>query len=103
MTELWGDVPYLDFVPQTPVEALLPRTSKAKIVEKMMNDLQNAADMLPTTWSGVDKGRITKGAALGLRARMALYNSQSRGLGDVYKRQHQRCRIRIESPNGIIQ
>lgn len=76
MTELWGDVPYLDFVPQTPVEALLPRTSKAKIVEKMMNDLQNAADMLPTTWSGVDKGRITKGAALGLRARMALYNSQ---------------------------
>ena len=76
LTELWGDVPYLDFVPQTPSEALLPRTKKSVIVDTMLDDLQKSADYLPVVWTGADNGRITKGTALGLKARIALYNSR---------------------------
>lgn len=78
LTELWGDVPYIDFVAQSPDEALLPRTAKSIVYDQMIEDLTYAASVLPEVWTGDDKGRITKGTALGLKARIALYNSQWR-------------------------
>lgn len=76
LTELWGDVPYIDFVAKTSQDALLPRTAKSTICDKMFEDLTYAASVLPVKWTGDDLGRITKGAALGLKARVALYNSR---------------------------
>lgn len=74
LTEFFGDVPYIDFVAASPKDGLLPRTPKSTIADKMLEDLQTASLSLPLTWS--DRGRITKGTALGLRARIAQYNGK---------------------------
>ncbi|MCK9410813.1 MAG: RagB/SusD family nutrient uptake outer membrane protein [Prolixibacteraceae bacterium] len=74
LIELYGDVPYIDFVATSPEEALLPRMQKQLIVVKLLADLQIAADALPNKWADAEKGRVTKGSALALRARIALYN-----------------------------
>lgn len=76
LTELFGDVPFIDAVIKGPSEALLPRVSKTEIVDQIMDDLQTASASLPNTWSSSDYGKITKGVALGLRARIALYNKR---------------------------
>lgn len=74
LTEFFGDVPYIDFIASSPKDGLLPRTDKSTIADSMLADLQTASLSLPLTWS--DRGRITKGTALGLRARIALYNGK---------------------------
>ena len=76
LTELFGDVPYIDAPIKNPADALLSRTPKSEIVDKMMADLQTASEFLPNTVSAANFGRITKGVALGLRARIALYNKR---------------------------
>lgn len=76
LTELFGDVPLLLEPTTSTEEALIPRTSKSEIVDQILSDLQVASDKLPEKWSGSDNGRITKGTALALRARIALYNSR---------------------------
>ncbi len=76
LTELFGDVPYIDVPIKDPAAALLPRVPKAEIVDKIMADLQTASGFLPDTWPAADYGKITKGVALGLRARIALYNKK---------------------------
>lgn len=73
LTEFFGDVPYIDKVVTKPEDGLLPRTPKSEIASKLLADLQTAANNLPPTWP--EKGRITKAVALGLRARIALYNN----------------------------
>ena len=74
LTEFFGDVPYIDFIASSPKEGILQRTAKSTIADSMIADLQTASLSLPLTWS--DRGRITKGTALGLRARIALYNGR---------------------------
>jgi starch-binding outer membrane protein, SusD/RagB family len=76
LTEMFGDVPYIDVPIKDPAAALLPRVPKAEIVDKIMADLQTASGFLPDTWPANDYGKITKGVALGLRARIALYNKK---------------------------
>jgi hypothetical protein len=49
------------------------RTPRAEVVDFVLNELEEAAQSLPATYSGADLGRITKGAALGWKARVALY------------------------------
>jgi hypothetical protein len=73
LTEFFGDVPYINFVASSPTEGMLPRTAKSVIADSMLADLQTASLSLPLTSV---KGRITKGTALGLRARIALYNGR---------------------------
>lgn len=74
LMELYGDVPFTESLAKSPEEALLPRTPKAEIADILLADLQTAAGLLPDTQS--DPGRITSGFALGLRARIALYNNK---------------------------
>jgi len=74
LTEIFGDVPFIETIFQNPADALLPRTPKATIVEKLLADLKAAAAVLPQTRPDAERGRITKAVALGLRARIALYN-----------------------------
>lgn len=76
LTELFGDVPFIDAIIKDPKEALIPRTAKSEIVDRIMADLQTASVSLPNTWPAADYGKITKGVALGLRARIALYNKR---------------------------
>ena len=76
LTELFGDVPYIDQRINSPAEGTVARTAKSEIVDKLLVDLANAAEMLPEKWTGDNYGRISKGFALGLRARIALYNER---------------------------
>jgi hypothetical protein len=74
LIELYGDVPFTQTPLTNPEEALLMREAKSSIVDNLLADLQTAAGALPDSWS--DPGRITKSVALGLRARIALYNQR---------------------------
>jgi len=72
LVELYGDVPWVTTI--LPLDsANLPRTAKKDIVAYLYEDLDSAAADLPSSWSGENAGRATKGAALTLKARLALY------------------------------
>ncbi|NWJ51436.1 MAG: RagB/SusD family nutrient uptake outer membrane protein [Bacteroidetes bacterium] len=75
LTELFGDVPLITTM-QTLADTKVVRTPKADVVTLMLNDLDFAASKLPKSYSGADLGRVTQGAALALKARVALYNKK---------------------------
>ncbi len=69
----FGDVPLRLHVPTSTTDYNLPRTPKAQIYAQIEADLTSAASVLPATYSSVDVGHVTKGAALALHAKVALY------------------------------
>lgn len=71
----WGDVPLLK-KDITPDEAkTVARTPKAEVLQFILEELDAAATVLPTKdqYPQTDRGRITKGAAKALKARVLLY------------------------------
>lgn len=72
LTMTYQDVPYIT-APQSITEAQRPKTDRATIVDGLITDLKAAAAVLPAT---ADRGRVTKGAALALLGRVALYNEK---------------------------
>ena len=76
LTDKFGDVPLILETPNADKHATLPRDPKAKVVEQVLNDLTEAAAILPTTYTGTSLGRITKGTALAYKARVLLYTEQ---------------------------
>ena len=75
LTNWWGDVPLLK-KDITPEEAkTIGRTSKAEVVQFIIEELDAAAAVLPNRnqYPNADLGRITKGAAKALKARVLLY------------------------------
>lgn len=75
LVELFGDVPLVT-KSLTLAEAQLPRTGKEKVVDFILTELEEAAPDLPVTYDAIDYGRATRGAALAIRARTALYNKR---------------------------
>jgi hypothetical protein len=71
LVELFGDVPWVTTMLNLD-SAALPQTPRAEVVTHLYADLDSAAALLPTSWSGSDAGKATKGAALALKARLAL-------------------------------
>lgn len=73
LIDFYGDVPY-----RTEVEGLKekisPRVDKNIILNNILLDLDDAAEVLPVEYDMTDFGRATKGAALALKARVCLYN-----------------------------
>lgn len=51
----------------------IPRATDAQCIAFIAADLNAAADVLPVRYTGLDVGRATKGAALGLLSRVYLY------------------------------
>ena len=75
LNELWGGVPLITkSIPLS--ESQTPRASKAEITDFIINELYAAAEKLPLSYGADDIGRATKGAALTLLSRVALYNQQ---------------------------
>ncbi|WP_297089725.1 RagB/SusD family nutrient uptake outer membrane protein [uncultured Draconibacterium sp.] len=73
LTELFGDVPLITST-ITLEESKTPRTPKSQIVDLLLSDLDYGISVLPEEYGSEDNGRITKGAALALKARIALFN-----------------------------
>lgn len=75
LTVWFGDVPLVDNVLSVDESLALTRTSQESIIEFINADLDFATENLPknVAYAAADKGRVTKGAALALKARLALY------------------------------
>lgn len=72
LASLYGDVPLVTTAISLEESRTLTRTPVAQIWDFVDKELSEAAGLLPTTYPAVDKGRVTKGAAIGLRARANL-------------------------------
>ncbi|GAB3657091.1 RagB/SusD family nutrient uptake outer membrane protein [Echinicola sediminis] len=77
LTNLYSEVP-LVLEEQSVEESLVPRDSKEILVNQILQDLSEAATILPSSYqnSPSNIGRATKGAALALKCRVHLYNKQ---------------------------
>ncbi|RKD87823.1 RagB/SusD family nutrient uptake outer membrane protein [Mangrovibacterium diazotrophicum] len=76
LVDYFGDVPLILEAPASEQETW-PRTAKDEVVEQILSDLDDAASLLPTSYSSSsDIGRATQGAALALKARVLLYNER---------------------------
>lgn len=72
LTQVFGDVPlYLKVTP--PDQLKIIKSSKADIYKQILSDCEKAANLLPTTRNLSNMGRATKGAALGVAAKVSLY------------------------------
>ncbi len=74
LIDLYGDVPLIVDPPDAQTQGDLRRTSKSDILTLILDDLDEAAELLPAT--EIQRGRVTKGAALALRSRVLLYNEE---------------------------
>lgn len=76
MSQLYGDVPLVT-ENISPAEAnSLRRTAKDTVVHFVLSQLDSAQADLPDSYTGTDVGRITKGAAWALKARVELFNQK---------------------------
>lgn len=77
LVDVYGGVPLIVDQPDLPTQAGLPRNSKEEVVAQIIKDLDEAIPLLPDAYTAQnDLGRITKGAALALKARVLLYNGR---------------------------
>lgn len=78
LVKSFGGVPLITKVLNvTSTELYSPKSSQTEIIDFIMNDLDNAISKLPVQSSldATELGRVTKGAALALKARAALYQA----------------------------
>lgn len=71
LASLWGDVPYVTRELTQEEAQQLSRTPVTQVWDSVAVELTEAANLLPVKQT--DKGRFTKGAALGIKARAMLY------------------------------
>lgn len=84
LNELYGGVPLLT-KPLTLAESKVAKSSKEDVNNFVLNEIDAALKDLPETAAGVDVGRVTKGAALTLKSRAALYNKKYQIAADAAK------------------
>lgn len=69
---LYGDVPLITEVLDVD-NSNLPRDPKSEVVRFILDELTAIAPELPESYTGENTGRVTKGAALTLKARMEIF------------------------------
>ncbi len=67
----FGDVPLITR-PLPPDEFKQPRATKEQVYAQIIKDLEEAAAVLPATHSAADRGRVTRGSANGMLAKVYL-------------------------------
>lgn len=76
LVRAFGGVPLRLHLPKGTEEYNLPRASADSVYDAMEQDLTDAATVLPQTYPATDIGRATKGAALALHAKVAMYRKK---------------------------
>lgn len=76
LVRAFGDIPLRLTVPKDASEYNIPRTPKAQVWAAIEQDLTDAAAVLPQSYGSADIGRVTKGAALALHAKVAMYQQK---------------------------
>lgn len=82
LTMTYQDVPFVR-TERGMDQANVEKTNRSTIVDEVMVDLKNASAKLPISASA--RGRVTKGAALSILGRLALYNEKWNEAIDAYK------------------
>jgi hypothetical protein len=74
----WGDVPLIQKDLTIDEAKTIARTPKAQVVDFILKELDDAAAALPlnNSYTDADRGRIAKGAAIALKARVLLYDNR---------------------------
>lgn len=75
LVRAFGDVPLRLHLPKDASEYNIPRTPKEQVWAAIEQDLTDA-EGLPAQYTGADVGRATKGAALALHAKVAMYQQK---------------------------
>jgi starch-binding outer membrane protein, SusD/RagB family len=73
LVNLYGDVPLVLGPISIEEGRAATRTPRAQVVDQILKDLDYAASVLPNTYNAANRGRVTRGAALGYKARAALW------------------------------
>jgi starch-binding outer membrane protein, SusD/RagB family len=76
LVRAFGDVPLRLHVPKDATEFNIPRSPKAEVYAAIEQDLNDAAAVLPASYPAKEVGHATKGAALGLHAKVAMYQKK---------------------------
>lgn len=76
LVRAFGGVPLRLHVPEDASQYNLPRASKEEVYIAIEQDLTEAAVVLPPSYTGIDVGRATKGAALALHAKVSMYQAK---------------------------
>lgn len=76
LSQVYGDVPFTLHNLSIEEANTIQRSPKAQIVDFVLQELAAIAPSLPISYSGSDIGRITRGAALALKARIELFNAK---------------------------
>ena len=76
LVNIFGKVP-LKLLPQDTPEAInVPLSEISTIYQQIQTDLTEAAAVLPVSYGSSEKGRVSKGAALAMLGKAALYQQQ---------------------------
>ncbi len=69
----YGAVPLITSLPQTTEDYTQPESSEELVYEQIIQDLKDAKDALPVSYSPEWTGRATKGAAIGMLGKVYVY------------------------------
>lgn len=84
LVNIFGRVP-LKLLPQlTPQTIHVPLSDVATIYQQIETDLKDAAAVLPDTYSSLNTGRVTKGAALAMLGKVSLYQQKWQAALDYF-------------------
>lgn len=72
VARLWGGVPIFDGIPAD-FNYNIPRNTREEVYNFIISDLTAASQVLPAQYASADRGRVTKGAALGLLSKVYMY------------------------------
>jgi len=76
LVRAYGRVPLRLHEPKDASEYNLPQSESTEVYAQIEKDLAEAAAVLPPSYGATDKGRATKGAALGMHAKVAMYQKK---------------------------
>lgn len=82
---LWGDVPMPTKVLSVNEANSISRSPRAEVINLVIEDLKSSIPNLPVTRPNDEKGRITKGGAMGILGRVYLAEKQWVNARDTYK------------------
>lgn len=76
LVNYFGGVPLILESPNFAKQGNLPRNTRQEVISQVLTDLDYAASVLPVSYTGSNIGRATKGAALALKTRVLLQETQ---------------------------
>lgn len=76
LVRAYGGVPLRLTIAADPSEYIMPRSTREEVFAQIEKDLTEAAATLPQSYGAADLGRATKGAAIGMHAKVAMYQKK---------------------------